>query len=54
VGNTRIILNATGTTLIASANTFVVKPVRESGTGLPVGFKAVAYNPTTGEFVYYN
>jgi hypothetical protein len=33
----------------------MVKPVRNysSAAALPIGFKQVAYNPTTGEFVYY-
>jgi hypothetical protein len=55
-GNNSIILNATGVSLDQTANnTFTVKPVRNAGSGgLPVGFFQVAYNPTTGEFVYYN
>ena len=51
-----IILNATGAALTTSTtDTFNVKPVRSIlGGGLPTGFKQVAYNPTTGEFVYYD
>tara|TARA_R110000868_G_scaffold6296_1_gene35913 strand:+ start:385 stop:1233 length:849 start_codon:yes stop_codon:yes gene_type:complete len=54
--NGSIIINATGNTLDQTvANTFTVKPVRNAGSGgLPVGFFQVAYNPTTGEFVYYS
>jgi hypothetical protein len=34
---------------------FIVKPVRGvAGATLPAGFKQVAYNPTTGEFIYYD
>ena len=50
-----IILNATGSTLNSPANnTFTVKPVRGDSTANLVGggFKAVYYNPTTGEFAY--
>jgi hypothetical protein len=37
-----------------TANTFTVKPVRNGGSsGLPAGFYQMAYNPTTGEIVYY-
>ena len=51
-----IVLNATGAALTTStADTFNVKPVRSIlGGGLPTGFKQVAYNPTTGEFIYYD
>ena len=51
-----IVLNATGAALTTStADTFNVKPVRSVlGGGLPTGFKQVAYNPTTGEFIYYD
>ena len=52
-----IILNATGTGVdgVASQpNRFYVKPVRNGGSsGLPAGFYQMAYNPTTGEIVYY-
>jgi len=34
-------------------DTFVVKPVRAVAGALPTGFKQVAYNPTTGEFISY-
>jgi len=50
-----IVINATGAPLENTvSNTTVIKPVRDGGTGLPVGFKQVAYNPTTGELVYYS
>jgi hypothetical protein len=54
-GNNSIILNATGANLNqTTANTFTVKPVRNGGSsGLPAGFYQMAYNPTTGEIVYY-
>jgi hypothetical protein len=50
-----IVINATGLPLEnTTADTLVVKPVRNAGnTGLPVGFVQMAYNPTTGEIVYY-
>ena len=51
-----IVINATDANLEnTTADTFVVKPVRgEAGATLPAGFKQVAYNPTTGEFIYYD
>ena len=51
-----IVINATNAILENTvANTFVVKPVRGvAGATLPAGFKQVAYNPTTGEFIYYD
>ena len=51
-----IVLNATGGALEQTTpNTFTVKPVRNGGTsGLPAGFYQMAYNPTTGEIVYYS
>jgi hypothetical protein len=54
--NNSIIINATGSVQNSSgANRFHVKPVRNAGaSGLPAGFQQVAYNPTTGEFVYYS
>jgi hypothetical protein len=54
-GNNSIIINATGANLNqTTANTFTVKPVRNGGSsGLPAGFYQMAYNPTTGEIVYY-
>jgi hypothetical protein len=54
-GNNSIIMNATGAALNqTTANTFTVKPVRNGGSsGLPAGFYQMAYNPTTGEIVYY-
>ena len=51
-----IVLNASGTALnTTQTGEFKVKPVRNysSAAALPSGFKQVAYNPTTGEFVYY-
>ena len=53
--NNSIILNASGGSLNqTTANTFTVKPVRNGGSsGLPAGFFQMAYNPTTGEIVYY-
>jgi hypothetical protein len=53
--NNSIILNASGGLLNqTTANTFTVKPVRNGGSsGLPAGFYQMAYNPTTGEIVYY-
>ena len=55
-GDNSIIINATGATLNQTTpNTFTVKPVRNGGTsGLPAGFYQMAYNPTTGEIVYYS
>ena len=53
-----IVINATGTTLNNTVqNTLVVKPVRyqpgpEAGN-LPAGFFNMAYNPTTGEIIYW-
>ena len=51
-----IVINATGAALEQTTpNTFTVKPVRNGGTsGLPAGFYQMAYNPTTGEIVYYS
>jgi hypothetical protein len=51
-----IVINASGAELNnTTTNSFVVKPVRGvAGASLPVGFKPVAYNPTTGEFIYYD
>ena len=39
-----------------ATGTFNVKPVRNGGSSgsLPSGFKQVAYNPSTGEFIYYS
>jgi hypothetical protein len=49
-----IVINASGAPLEnTTSNTTVIKPVRDGGTGLPAGFKQVAYNPVTGELVYY-
>jgi hypothetical protein len=51
-----IVLNATGAALNNIVeDVFIVKPVRGvAGATLPAGFKQVAYNPTTGEFIYYD
>jgi len=59
--NNTIILNATGATLNqTTANTFTVSPVRSvaGNVGAPIitpptGFYFAAYNPTTGEFIYF-
>ena len=51
-----IVLNATGLAVEnVQPDSFVVQPVRNysNAAALPTGFKQVAYNPTTGEFVYY-
>lgn len=48
-----IILNASGANLNqTNANTFTVKPIRAITD--TTGFKALYYNPTTGEIAYYN
>lgn len=52
-----IVINATGAPLENTvANTLVVAPMREGGTGgsLPAGFFQMAYNPTTGEIIYWS
>jgi hypothetical protein len=51
-----IVINATGAPLENTVTlTTVIAPVRNAGTsGLPVGFKQVAYDPVTGELVYYS
>ena len=51
-----IVINASGAPLEnTTTGTTVIKPVRDGGTsGLPAGFKQVAYNPITGELVYYS
>ena len=51
-----IVINASGAPLDNTvSNTTVIKPVRNAGSsGLPAGFFQVAYNPTTGELVYYS
>jgi hypothetical protein len=50
-----IVLNATNAELnSASASSFYVKPVRQVVNGsLPSGFYNMAYNPTTGEIIYW-
>ena len=49
-----IAINGTSTALNPATAGFFVTPVANGGTsGLPGGFKQVAYNPTTGEFKYY-
>ena len=51
---TSIVINATGVVLEnTQQDSFVVKPVRAVAGALPAGFKQVAYNPTTGEFISY-
>ena len=62
--NNSIIFNATGAALNqATANTLTVKPVRQvTSTNvwtnpthtLPTGFFFTAYNPTTGELIYWS
>jgi hypothetical protein len=51
-----IVINASGAPLEnTTTGTTVIKPVRDGGTsGIPAGFKQVAYNPITGELVYYS
>jgi hypothetical protein len=51
-----IVINASGGPLDNTvSNTTVIKPMRDGGTtGIPAGFKQVAYNPVTGELVYYS
>ena len=51
-----IVINASGTPLDNTVSgTTVIAPVRNAGSsGLPAGFFQVAYNPTTGELVYYS
>jgi hypothetical protein len=50
-----IILNATGVALTtATTSSFIVKPIRQVVNGsLPTGFYNMAYNPTTGEIIYW-
>ena len=62
-GDNTIIINATGLPLnstgsgapdYATTGTFQVKPVRHVTNGsLPSGFYNMAYNPTTGEIIYW-
>ena len=49
------ILNATGVALdSATTSSFYVKPIRQVVNGsLPTGFYNMAYNPTTGEIIYW-
>lgn len=51
-----IVINASGAPLENTVTgTTVIKPVRNAGSsGLPAGFFQVAYDPTTGELVYYS
>lgn len=51
-----IVINASGAPLENTVSgTTVIAPVRNAGSsGLPAGFCQVAYNPTTGELVYYS
>ena len=49
-----IVVNATGQILNnTTADTFVVKPVRDVSGSLPSGFKQLAHNATTGEIISY-
>ena len=51
-----IVINATSANLNSpDIATFTVKPIRNGGSSgsLPAGFVQMAYNPTTGEIVYY-
>jgi len=50
-----IVLNATGTALNTSGtDRLIVKPIRQVVNGsLPSGFYNMAYNPTTGEIIYW-
>ena len=50
-----IVINATGAVLNnTTANTCVVKPIRNFGVGPPgAGYGLLAYNTSTGEIVYY-
>ena len=49
-----IVINATGIALnTTQVSEFIVKPVRNVAGVIPAGFKQVAYNPTTGEFISY-
>ena len=59
-----IVINATGVTLpSAGANTLTIRPVRQvtstnvwsnPANTLPTGFFFTAYNPTTGELIYWS
>lgn len=51
-----VILNATGDLFTSTqANSFFVKPIRHIVNGsLPSGFYNMAYNPTTGEIIYWS
>jgi len=51
-----IVINASGAPLENTVTgTTVIAPVRDAGSsGIPAGFKQVAYNPITGELVYYS
>ena len=49
-----IVLNATATELNAPQSGLYVKPIRHITNGsLPSGFYNMAYNPTTGEIIYW-
>ena len=62
--NNSIVLNATGavfSTQPATANALYAKPVRSVAATVaaptitpPSGFYYAAYNPTTGEFIYFS
>ena len=52
--NNSIVIAASGSALnTAQTGQFLVKPVRNVAGTLPTGFSQVAYNPSTGEFIYY-
>ena len=49
-----IVVNATGQILNnTTADTFVVKPVRDVSGSIPAGFKQMAHNATTGEIITF-
>ena len=53
--NTIIINATTGTVGSDNSSTFIVKPIRHVVNGsLPSGFYNMAYNPTTGEIIYWS
>jgi hypothetical protein len=63
IGNLAGVNNQAANSIVISASptalenivedVFIVKPVRAVAGALPAGFKQVAYNPTTGEFISY-
>jgi hypothetical protein len=47
-------LNASGSQFDSDGtDRFFVKPIRNNGTTLPTGFRQLAYNPTTGEIIWF-